>query len=51
VEVRCSPSEDSMRARSVATDGIRTSGGRSEYGGRSYFRFLFAYRWILLRGT
>src|ERR1035437_3844464 len=39
VEVRCSPSEDSIRARSVATDGMRTSGGRSEYGAGITFAF------------
>src|ERR1022692_325680 len=40
VEERCSPSEDSIRARSVATDGMRTSGGRSEYGAGSLSLFI-----------
>src|SRR5664279_3423012 len=51
VEERCSPSEDSMRARSLAADGIRTSGGRSGYRAGATFAFYSPTDEILLRGT
>src|ERR1019366_7976067 len=51
VEERCSPSEDSMRARSLAADGIRTSGGRSGYRAGVAFAFYSPTDEILLRGT